>query len=104
MTRQEAARKVVDECFWGDYVLSESEVLTRLDAGDPDFARFLFGKIADNASYPSRLIRLLFDDSTIREILDATAAQPRWADLHHRLIRANLTGRPDLVPERQWKP
>ena len=59
MTREEAADKVVRQCFWGDYVLSASDIMTRLDSGETQFARFLFGKIADNARYPSRLIRAL---------------------------------------------
>lgn len=102
MTRQDAAERVVRECLWGDYALGPDEILERLDSGDQYFARFLFGKIADNATYPSLLIRALFDSTAIETILDQTADQPRWHDLHHRLIRANLTGRRELVPERQW--
>jgi hypothetical protein len=102
MTRQDAAVQVVQECFWGDYVLDATDILGRLESHDHDFARFVFGKISDNARYPSRLIRALFDGPAIRTLLEETAGQPRWGDLRHRLIRANLSGQRELVPERQW--
>ena len=102
MTRGEAVDRVVRECFWGDYTLSASDVITRLDSGEIAFARFLFGKIADNARYPSRLMRALFAPEELQELLNRAERQPRWDDRRHRLIRANLSGRPELVPERLW--
>ena len=102
MTKEDAVETVVRECFWGDYALSVSDIVTRLNSGDSEFSRFLFGKIADNARYPSRLIRVLFSPEGIRNLLDRAERQPRWNDRRHRLIRANLSGRRDLVPERQW--
>ena len=102
MTREEAADRVVRQCFWGDYALSASDIITRLDSGETAFARFLFGKIADNARYPSRLMRALFPPENLQELLNRSERQPRWHDRRHRLIRANLSGRPELVPERLW--
>ena len=102
MTREEAVDRVVRQCFWGDYTLSASDVITRLDSGEIAFARFLFGKIADNARYPSRLMRALFAPEELQELLNRTERQPRWDDRRHRLIRANMSGRPELVPERLW--
>ena len=101
--RLATARTVLAECFWGDYALSAEEIVRRLDSDDEAFKRFLFGRIADNASYPSRLMRQLFSDSEIHTLLESTMRQPRWTDLRHRLIRANLTGDRSLVPERSWR-
>lgn len=103
MTRTEAAETVVRECLWGDYDLDAKAIETGLSSGDPAFARLVFGKIADNATYPSRLIRVLFETEQIGLLLAETAGQPRWSDLRHRLIRSNLTGDRELVPERRWK-
>jgi len=98
-----AARTALAECFWGDYDLSAEEIVRRLDSDDEAFKRFLFGRIADNASYPSRVLRQLFSDSEICALLESTMRQRRWTDLRHRLIRANLTGDHSLVPERSWR-
>ena len=101
--RLSAARTVLAECFWGDYELSAEEIVRRLDSDDEAFKRFLFGRIADNASYSSRVLRQLFSDSEIHTLLQSTMKQRRWTDLRHRLIRANLTGDHSLVPERSWR-
>ncbi len=101
--RLAAVRTVLAECFWGDYDLSAEEIVRRLGSDDEAFKRFLFGRIADNASYPSRLMRQLFSDSEIHTLLESTMRQQRWTDLRHRLIRANLTGDRSLVPERSWR-
>ncbi len=50
-----AARTALAECFWGDYDLSAEEIPRRLDA--------------DNASYPSRVLRQLFSDSEIHTLV-----------------------------------
>lgn len=103
MTREKAAGKVIAECFWGDYTLTANDLLDGLENGDAAFHRFIFSKIVDHARFPSALIRALFTPQEVRRLLEATARQPRWSDLRHRLIRANLTGETDLVPERQWR-
>lgn len=100
--RLAAARQALEQCFWGDYALSAEEIVRRLDEDGQAFKRFLFGRIADNARYPSRLLRRLFSPEEIESILAATVHQDRWSDLRHRLIRSNLTGDRSLVPERSW--
>jgi len=101
--RRAAAATVLEECFWGDYDLSAEEIVRRIDSGDEAFKRFIFGRIADNAAYPSRALRQLFSESDIRSLIESTTRQPKWTDLRHRLIRANLTGDRSLVPERSWR-
>jgi hypothetical protein len=103
MTKKEAVEQIFRECFWGDYRISADEILHRLEAGDATFARFLFGKIADNARYLSRLIRILFSPREIEAVLADVTSRPRWQDRRHRCIRANLTGDRKLVPELMWR-
>ncbi len=100
--RLAAARQALEQCFWGDYALSAEEIVRRLDEDEEAFKRFFFGRIADDARYPSRLLRRLFSPEEIESILAATVDQDRWSDLRHRLIRSNLTGDRSLVPERSW--
>jgi len=95
------AQRVVQECFWGDYRMSAQEILDRLDKGDIDFERFLFSKILDNSSYPSRHLRALFAPERLQTLLERYLRQARHTK-RVRLVAANLTGHYDLVPEEQW--
>jgi len=61
--RSTSARVVARECFWGDYQITAKELLDRLEADEPGFNRFLFSKIMENSSYPSRHIRALRSSS-----------------------------------------
>lgn len=99
--RLQSAQTVLHECFWGDYDLSARELLQRLDADDPGFARFLFSKIVENSSHPSRHLRTLFAPRMRDELLQRCLAQSRDKQ-RVRLVAANLTGNHDLVPELQW--
>jgi hypothetical protein len=99
--RLASAETVLQECFWGDYNLSAQDLLHRLDAGDPGFERFLFSKIMENSSHPSRHLRILFAPRIMNELLQRHLTQS--GDKQRvRLVAANLTGNYDLVPELQW--
>jgi hypothetical protein len=50
--RTTSVQRVLKECFWGDYRISEEDILERLKSGDPGFARFLFSKIIENNRHP----------------------------------------------------
>ena len=100
--RLRTAERVVQECFWGDYRMSAQEILDRLDKGDTDFERFLFSKIIDNSSYPSRHLRTLFAPETLHALLERYLKQAGHTK-RVRLVAANLTGHYDLVLEHQWK-
>ena len=99
--RLASAETVIRECFWGDYLLTPTNLLRKLDSGDPGFERFLFSKIIENSLHPSRHLRTLFAPRITNELLTRHLTQsgdkPRV-----RLIAANLTGKYDLVPELQW--
>lgn len=95
------AKKIISECFWGDYSLTADELLFRLEQHDPGFDRFLFSKIIENSRHPSRYLPMLFSPEVLQSLLDRYL---RMAGNRKRIriIAANLTGRYDLVPELQW--
>ncbi len=100
--RLESARVVLKECFWGDYQLSAQEILDRLDENETGFERFVFSKIIENCSYPSRHLRRLFPTDILQDLLkrylkQAGEKKSLW------LIAANVTGDHSLAPEYQWK-
>ncbi|HDZ89819.1 MAG: hypothetical protein JRJ09_19020 [Deltaproteobacteria bacterium] len=100
--RSTSARVVARECFWGDYQITAKELLDRLEADEPGFNRFLFSKIMENSSYPSRHIRALFHPGTWRSLLDRYLKNARNTR-RVRLVAANLTGRYDLATEYKWR-
>ena len=103
MTREEAANRVVAECFWGDYTYSAAEILDHLSRNDPHFNRFICGKIVANGSYPSGTLRALFGEpAAIALLREMTASYPH-IDRRRRSALANLTGEYDLVPELSWR-
>jgi hypothetical protein len=100
--RLTCARRVIEECFWGDYQLSAEVVLSRLDRGDPGFDRFIFSKIIENSRKPSWYLPLLFQPETLQSLL-TRYIKSAGNRKRVRLIAANLTGRHDFVPELQWQ-
>jgi len=77
-------------------------ILRRIDAEDVGFMRFIFSKIIENSSHPSREIRILFPRAVWEQLLNRY--MQRSGDKKRiRLVAANLTGNYDLVPEVQWK-
>jgi hypothetical protein len=90
------------ECFWGDYRFSPEEILGRLEQDDPAFNQFLFSKIIENSRFPSRLLLGLFQKNALAPMLDRYMAMSRGKE-RVRLTAANITGKYDLVPERQWQ-
>jgi len=97
-----SVQKVLKECFWGDYSISEKDILERLESGDPGFARFLFSKIIESSGHPSRHLQMLFPPDVLRWLLERylKSAGDRK---RIRLVAANITGNYDLVPEYRWK-
>ena len=71
-------------------------------SGKADFEHFLFSKIMDNSSYPSRHLQTLFAPETLHALLERYLKQAGHTK-RVRLVTANLTGQYDLVPEHQWK-
>lgn len=105
--RLSVVRRLLRECFWGDYLLSAEEILARLDRNESGFARFIFSKIIENGSFPSRDLPLLFTAETLQALLARyllmTEKQRGRNNQRVRLVAANLTGHYDLVPELQWQ-
>ena len=73
MDRRAAAEHALAECFWGDYDLDVDTILDRIDSDDRYFQRFLFSKLVENADYPSRIIRSLYELQD--KVLDAVFAE-----------------------------
>jgi hypothetical protein len=94
---------VLQECFWGDYQLDAEGVLEKLKNRDLEFERFLFSKIVENSTYPSKRLRSLFDPRRLTELAEEYLQRKPRPPKRHRLIIANLTGRWDLAPEYRWK-
>ncbi len=103
MTREEAANRVVTECLWGEYRLNVSEILERVARNDPQFNRFVCGKIVANGSYPSGTLRALFGESGAVALLREMPASLSHIDRRRRTALANLTGEYELVPELSWQ-
>lgn len=103
MTREEAANRVIAECFWGDYSFSTAEILERLSQSDPKFNRFICGKVVANGSYPSATLRALFGESSAVTLLREMPASYPHIDRRRRAALANLTGDYELVPELSWR-
>lgn len=101
-SKTQTAIKVHQECFWGDYRLAPDDILDRLSQNNPDFNRFLFSKIIENSSFPSKHLTALFPRKELLKMLE------RYLKISNgkqrvRLVAANITGNHDLVPELQWK-
>ena len=99
--KRKCAIQVVEECFWGDYLLTADDLLARLEKNEPGFDTFIFSKIIENSSFPSRHLVILFPPETLQPLLNRYLGKAG----HKRRIRivaANLTGRYELVPELQW--
>jgi len=97
-----SARRVVAECFWGDYLLSAEDILAGLERDEPGFARFIFSKIIENSRHPSRHLPILFPPEVLAPMLQRYLKMA-GGKRRIRLVAANLTGRHELVPELQWK-
>jgi hypothetical protein len=104
LTKQDAARKVVEECFWGDYTFDADDILRLILENSAYNDSFLIRRIVDNAVWPSRLLRVLFPHDRVIQVLEKPAGSYKSAyhERRHRIVRANLTGDYSLVPERRW--
>ncbi len=101
-SRRAACRRVLRDCFWNDYQLSEEVILQGLDARNTYFMRFLFSKIIENSPHASREIRILFPRAEWEKLL-ARYMKQAGHKKRIRVVAANLTRNYDLVPELQWK-
>jgi hypothetical protein len=104
MTRKEAARRVLDECFWGDYNFEVSQLLARIDQRSDYFDSFLIMRIVDNARYASPLLRALFSTDRVLSVLRdrRRKADNRPRKLRRALVEANISGNYADAPIRQW--
>jgi hypothetical protein len=100
--RLESAATVQKECFWGDYLITPEQILDRLDKKDARFQKFLFSKIMENSSYPSRHLRNLFPTELLQSLIEKYLERS-GAKMRGRIIAANITGNADLAPEYRWK-
>lgn len=101
-SRQKIAQAVLKECFWGDYNISPAELLKKLDNAEQGMDRFLFSKIIENSSHPSKYLRGLIPEDRLKTLLQRYLAQSQQKK-RIRLVAANLTGQYDLAPEYAWK-
>src|SRR6056297_3660559 len=97
-SRQKIAQAVLEECFWGDYNLSPVELLEKLDNTNEGMDNFLFSKIIENSSHPSKYLRKLYPEDKLKVLIHQYLDKSRQKK-RIRLVAANLTGQYDLVPE-----
>jgi len=97
-----SAQAVLRECFWGDYQMSAEELLKRLEENDSGFDRFVFSKIVENSTHPSRHLRVLFQPEKWQALLDRYLKTGRKTR-RLRLVAANMTGNYDLAKEYAWR-
>lgn len=104
MTREEAAQRVLHECFWGDYRFDVGKLLDRIDEGSDYFDSFLIMRIVDNARHPSPLLRTLYSTDRVLSVLrqqqrnDGNSRRPA----RRALVEANISGNYDAAPVRPW--
>jgi hypothetical protein len=104
MTREEAARRVLDECFWGDYRFGVGELLARIDEGSDYFDSFLVMRVVDNARHPSALLRSLYPTDRVLAVLEKQRRTDgnRRRTARRAMVEANISGNYDTAPVRHW--
>ena len=100
--RIESINVVLKKCFWGEYNLTAQEILSRLDKKDKLFSKFLFSKIIESSSHPSRHIKNIFAPQILKPLLEEYLKKGKEKK-RFSLISVNLTGDYDNVPEYQWR-
>lgn len=98
----QSATEVIQECFWGDYLLTPQDILDKLEKKDPGFQRFLFSKIIENSRYPSKHLKILFPMQDLLPLLDRYMQASGSKD-RVRIVAANIIGDYSLVPEHTWQ-
>ena len=104
MTREEAAQRVLKECFWGDYRFDVEELLDRINEGSDYFDSFLIMRIVDNARRPSPLLRALYSTDRVLSVLreqrrnDGSRRRPT----RRAMVEANISGNYDTATVRRW--
>ena len=102
--KSDSASIIVKECFWGDYSITPEKILKRLEEGDFRFKVFIFSKIVENSLYPSKHLRNLFDREELATLFER---YPKSSDYRRnqrlRIIKANLFGIQESIPEYSWK-
>ena len=101
----QATEVVVRECLWGDYHLTAQELKDRMQTSDDmDFKTWIFSKVVDNSSHPSRYIRLLFTLEATRLFLDRSLKTARDRRvLRLRMIERNIFGKGEELTEYAWQ-
>jgi hypothetical protein len=101
----QATEVVVRECLWGDYHLTPQELADRIQTSDDmEFKTWIFSKVVDNSSHPSRYIRLFFTPETTQLLLDRSlkTARDRRAQ-RLRMIERNIFGKGEELMEYAWQ-
>lgn len=94
----DAVRAILDECFWGDYRLSEEEVSRRLAEADVEFERFIASRILADSPFPGGRLKALFPEQRLRSLLGELEVSGR-VKKRLMLVRASLFG--ERLP---WEP
>ena len=102
--RYKAAEIVVKECFWGDYEITPEELLKRFDSEDARFKQFIFSRIIDNSSHPSRYLRMLFTMEELQTLLKRVNVFPvSRIEKRLNLVSANILETDEEIPEYSWR-
>ena len=100
------ARRIIDECFHGDYSFTEKAIVDIARNGSLTEKKFLFARIVQEGSHTSYLLRI-FDRNDLRELFDKYRITFNHALLEKRvfLCRAILLDDMDnSLPDRyKWK-
>jgi hypothetical protein len=106
MTREDAARRVLEECFWGDYRFDVPSLLAHIDEESDFFDRFLIDRIVRNAQQPSQLLTVLYTPRVSQRVLThLSGGRGGFLDHHEKrraLVRANFTGDYEDPAVRRW--
>ncbi len=82
-------KSVLDECFWGDYIISPDEAEKKLKSNDKDFLKFFINRIISESSFASARLKFLFSKKQLEELLPISSSSPR---IQHKikLVRSIL--------------
>lgn len=96
--------EIIRDCFWGDYSYSADDIKKELDSGDERFRLFLFSKIFNNSSYPSKFIRELFDKDEVRLYLSKIPERQNERESRRcQLVKANVLGEISEIKGLKWR-
>lgn len=86
-------KKVLKECFWGDYQINLEDAEKRIELNDIEFINFFVSRILENSMFASSRLIGIFERDRIRELLSAYHGSSRLAK-QAALARAAIFGIP----------